>query len=141
MTQKRHALGTLLAAALLAASAACGGGDNGGGGGGSPTAPSGGSAGPSGATITVGADGAVSPASVTISVGQSVTFVNNSSRAREIASDPHPAHTQCPSMNALGSLGPGQTKLTNSFAGAGTCGFHDHLDPSDRSLQGTITIR
>ena len=111
------------------------------GGGSSPTTPSGGSAGPSGATITVGANGAVSPNSVTISVGQSVTFINSDSRSHELASDPHPAHTNCPSINALGTLGAGQTKLTNSFGAAGSCGFHDHNDPTNAGLQGTITVR
>ena len=110
-------------------------------GGGSPTTPSGSGAGPSGATITVGASGSVSPSSVTVSVGQSVTFVNNDSRSHELASDPHPAHTNCPSLNALGTLGAGQTKLTNAFTAAGSCGFHDHNDPSNAGLKGTITIR
>ena len=106
-----------------------------------PTAPSGSGPGPSGATITVGTNGTVSPSSVSITVGQSVTFVNNNGRSHEMASDPHPAHTNCPSINALAVLGTGQTKLTNSFAAAGTCGFHDHNDPDNNSLKGTITIR
>ena len=103
--------------------------------------PSGSGPGPSGATITVGSNGAVSPSSVSITVGQSVTFVNNDTRSHELASDPHPAHTNCPSINALGVVGTGQTKLTNSFSAAGTCGFHDHNDPDNPSLKGTITIR
>ena len=118
---------------------ACGSDDGGGSGG--PTTPSGSGPGPSGATITVGTNGAVSPSTVSIAVGQSVTFVNNDSRSHELASDPHPAHTNCPSINALGMVGPGQTKLTNSFSGAGTCGFHDHNDPDNAALKGTITIR
>jgi len=116
---------------------ACGDGD----GGSTPTTPSGSGAGPSGATITVSSSGAVSPNSVSISVGQSVTFINNDTRSHELASDPHPAHTNCPSINALGILAANQTKLTNSFAAAGTCGFHDHNDPDNNSLKGTITIR
>ena len=129
-----------LAAAAFSLSlfVACGSDD---GGGGSPTTPSGSGPGPSGATITVGTNGAVSPSSVTISVGQSVTFVNNNNRNHELASDPHPAHTNCPSINALGVVGTGQTKLTNSFGAAGTCGFHDHNDPDNPALKGTITIR
>ena len=129
-----------LAAAAFSLSlfVACGSDD---GGGGSPTTPSGSGPGPSGATITVGTNGAVSPSSVTISVGQSVTFVNNNNRNHELASDPHPAHTNCPSINALGVVGTGQTKLTNSFGAAGTCGFHDHNDPDNLALKGTITIR
>ena len=119
---------------------ACGDGD-GDGGGTTPTTPSGGSPGPSGATITVSASGAVSPSSVTISVGQSVTFVNSDTRSHELASDPHPSHVNCPSINALGTLAANQTRLTNSFGAAGTCGFHDHNDPDNNSLKGTISIR
>ena len=101
-----------MAAGALAVMTACGGS--------SPDGPSGssGGPGPSGATITIGSNGAVSPSRVTIGVGQSVTFVNNDSRVHDMASDPHPAHTDCPSMNAAGNLSPGQTKLTNAFTAA-----------------------
>lgn len=145
----RYSSGWLNAAAvaLLAGLAACGGGDNGngggggGGGGGSPTVPSGGGPGPSGATITIGVNGAVSPSQVSISVGQSVTVINNHTLPHEITSDPHPTHTTCPSINALGNIPAAQTRLTNSFGAAGTCGFHDHGEPNNAALRGTITIR
>jgi plastocyanin len=108
---------------------------------GSPTNPSGGGLGTSGATITIGANGAVSPASVSISVGQTVTFVNSHNASHEMASDPHPAHTNCPSINTVGNLAAGQTRLTSAFTAAGTCTFHDHGDPNNNALKGTITIR
>jgi plastocyanin len=132
--------GIIVAAVAVIGMAACGGSS-------SPTSPStggsggGSSVGASGATITIGSNGAVSPASVTISVGQSVTFVNNDSRQHEIASNPHPAHTDCPSTNALGTLSAGQTKLTNAYTTARSCGFHDHLNPENSALQGTIVIQ
>ncbi len=106
-----------------------------------PLVPDSGAPGPSGATITIGANGAVSPANVTIAVGQSVTFVNNDARAHEMASDPHPDHTDCPSINALQVVSSGQTKLTNAFTSAGSCGYHDHGDPNNNSLRGRITIQ
>lgn len=110
----------------------------------SPTAPSGSGGGggsvTSGATITISATG-VSPNAVTISVGQGVTFVNNDSRGHEIASNPHPTHTDCPAINALGSVGVGQTKITGALTTARACGFHDHGDPGNAAFQGTITIR
>jgi plastocyanin len=137
--RKSHDGWTHAAAAVgLALTMACGGD---GGGGGTPTSPSGPGPGPSGATVTVGGNGAISPASVSIAVGQSVTFVNSSGSSHELASDPHPTHTSCPSLNALGVLGAGQTKLTNSFSAAGTCSFHDHGQPDNPNLKGTITIR
>jgi plastocyanin len=128
-----------IAAVGLVAVAACGGG---GGGGGTPTGPGTGtgSPGPSGATITL-ANGTVSPKSVTISVGQSVTFINNDGRTRNVTSNPHPAHTDCPSVNAVATIGNGAQKLTNSLPTARTCGFHDHDDPENTNLQGTIIVQ
>lgn len=132
----------LLAANTLAAAAlvACGGG-------GSPTSPPPGNAGtgtgspgPSGATITI-TNGRMNPSTVTISVGQSVTFINSDGRGRSVYSNPHPAHTTCPSINAVANISNGQTKLTNSLPAAGTCGFHDHDDPENALLQGTIIIQ
>jgi plastocyanin len=127
------------AIALLALCVSCS--DNGDAGGGSPIAPSGGSPGPSGATVTIGSNGVISPTQVSVSTGQSVTFINNDSRSHEMASDPHPTHTNCPPINALGVLAAGQTKLTNAFAAGGSCGFHDHNDPNNTNLRGSITIR
>jgi plastocyanin len=135
-----------LALGLGALSAACGGGSGSSGGTGGPSSVtvisrSTGSVGPIGATITMTSAG-VNPSSVTISVGQSVTFINNDTRAHEIASDPHPNHGSCPAMEAgLGTLQPGQTRSTQGFADAGRCTFHDHLDDGNRGFQGTITIQ
>jgi plastocyanin len=126
-----------IAAAALVALVACGGG-----GGGTPTnpGPGGGSPGPSGATVTI-ANGRVTPTNVTISVGQSVTFVNNNGKSQNMTSDPHPEHNACPPMNAVGNIGNGQTKLTNAFTTARTCGFHDHDDPDNAQLRGSIVIQ
>ena len=134
-------IGNAIAATALVALAACGGGGS------SPTQPSAGGAGtgtgspgPSGATITI-ASGRVTPSSVTIAVGQSVTFINNDGRVHNMSSDPHPAHTDCPSINGVGTITNGQTKLTNSLPTARTCGFHDHDDPDNGSLRGTIVVQ
>jgi plastocyanin len=129
-----HAIGAALAAAL----AACGGGSPAapGGGGGAPGA---GAPGPSGATVTI-ANGRVTPASVTVTVGQSVTFVNNDGRVHNVSSDPHPAHTNCTALN-IGNLSNGQTRLTGAFTTARTCTYHDHDDPDNANLKGTIVIQ
>jgi plastocyanin len=131
----RHAI----AATALALAAACGGGGN-------PTGPgpSTGGPGPSGATITISGTGTISPSSVTINSGESVTFVNNDMRAgvsHNMSSDPHPAHSDCPAINALGVISPGSSRLTNALTTSRTCGFHDHNDPDNASLKGTITVR
>jgi plastocyanin len=124
----------------LALAMACGG--SGSGNGGNPTGPSGGGGSvTSGATITIGANGNVSPTSVTINVGQGVTFINNSTRTRNVSSDPHPEHNECPSVNNVNLINAGQTKLTAAFTTARTCGFHDHDDPDNAGLKGSIIIR
>ena len=126
--------GRVLVAGLLAGFAACGGGDDS-----TPTGP-GSTPGPSGATITI-ADGRVTPASVTINVGQSVTFINNNGRGHNVTSDPHPNHTDCPAINAVGNMTNGQTRLTNALTTARTCGFHNHDDPDNANFRGSIIIR
>ena len=135
---------SLLSIAALGLLTACGGGS-------SPTAPGGGGSvlvvrdsgtgGPSGATITITAAG-VSASSVTIAVGQTVTFVNNDTKSHEIASNPHPQHGSCPSIeDGVGIITAGQSKTTHNFGNAGTCGYHDHLDDTNTRFQGTIVVQ
>jgi plastocyanin len=131
--------GSLMALGLLAA---CGGGSptSPGGGGTTVVVRDGGSGGTSGATVTLGTG--ASPATVTVAVGQTVTFINNSGRTREIASDPHPNHGTCPSIEGgLGSIGSGQTKVTRNFANAGSCTYHDHLDDTNAAFKGRINVQ
>lgn len=129
--------------ALVVMAAACGGSSPSGpsGGGNSVVVSSTGSVGTVGATITIGANRTVSPSSVTVPVNQSVTFINNDTRAHDMESDPHPAHTACPSIANVGLLQPGQQKTTFGFANAGTCGYHDHDDSTNTGLQGRIVVQ
>jgi plastocyanin len=130
--------------AALIVMTACGGSSPtspGGGGGSAPVVQSTGSVGAVGATITIGANGAVSPTQVTVAVGQSVTFTNNSSGTHDMESDPHPAHTDCPSIASVGLLQPGQSKTTFGFANTGSCGYHDHNASENNSLKGRIVVQ
>jgi hypothetical protein len=95
---------------------------------------------PTSATIT-SANNAVSPQSVTITRAGTVTFVNNDSRTHDIESNPHAAHTDCPAINQVGSLAPGQRRQTGAFDTARRCGFDDHSQTSMSSMFGTITIQ
>ncbi len=99
-----------------------------------------GGGGANGPTITITANG-VDPKTVTVSRGMQVTFLNNDSRAHEMASDPHPTHTACPELNAVGFLNPGASRQTSNLTTAGTCGFHDHNQPQNGDLQGRILIQ
>ena len=132
-----------VAVAILVTAAACGGGSSptGPSGGGSVVVASTGAVGAVGATITISTNSAVSPSQVTISAGQSVTFVNSDTRSHDMESDPHPAHTDCPSIGNVGLLQPGQSKTTFGFASAGSCGFHDHNNSDSAGLKGRIVIQ
>jgi plastocyanin len=112
------------------------------GGGGSPAGPSsGGGGGTAVETTTVTITGAgVSPKAIIVNAGAKITFVNNDSKTHEPSSNPHPSHTQCPELN-VGSLGPGESRETSAAVGGRTCGYHDHLDPSNGSLQGSVQER
>ena len=109
-----------------------GGGTGGGGtGGGTPVATT---------TITITANG-VSPASIVVTPGSRVTFVNNDSRQHEMNSDPHPEHTDCPALNDVGFLSPGQTRLSGNLNTPRTCRYHDHNDPFNTRWLGSILIQ
>jgi plastocyanin len=136
-------VGAVAVGMLMSASACGGGGGSSTGGPSSVTviSRSTGGTGPIGATVTMTSAG-VNPSSVTVASGQSVTFVNNDNRPHEIASDPHPIHGSCPSIEAgLGQLQPGQSRSTQGFANAGRCTYHDHLDDGNRAFQGSIVIQ
>jgi hypothetical protein len=84
---------------------------------------------------------AVCPQSLTVPRGSQVTFINNDNRRHEMNSDPHPEHTNCPEINQVGHLEPGQSRQTGNLNVARNCGFHDHINDQNRSMQGTITIQ
>ncbi|MGH9200506.1 MAG: hypothetical protein ACRD2A_04630 [Vicinamibacterales bacterium] len=128
---------------MIVVATACGGGR-----GGSPTPttptptpPTGGGSLPTGVTITIGADGQVTPANVTIAQGGRVTFVNNHNQPHDMSSDPHPEHTDCPELNQVGFLTPGQSRTSGNLNTRRTCGFHDHNQPSIVRYQGRIVIQ
>lgn len=73
--------------------------------------------------------------------GTRVTFVNNDTRVHEMDSNPHPEHTDCPEINQIDLITPGQTKLTGNLNTPRTCGFHDHLNPNTTNLMGSIVIQ
>ena len=84
---------------------------------------------------------AVCPTSLTVPRGTRITFINNDPRAHEMTSDPHPEHTDCPELNAVGHLESGQQRESGNLNVARRCGFHDHINEQNRNLQGSITIQ
>ena len=90
--------------------------------------------------ITITPSGA-SPKTLTVPPGTRVLFINNDTRRRNMTSDPHPEHDECPEINSVGNLNPGQTKETGNLNTVRTCGFHDHDDPANDAVRGSIVIR
>jgi plastocyanin len=119
-----------LAAALIVAAAGCAGDSPSG-----PTPP-----GADATTITISAGG-VSPTSIVVKPGSQVTFFNTDSRNHNMSSDPHPEHDDCPAVNDVGVLVPGQKRQTGNLNTVQTCGFHDHDDFENNRWKGSITIQ
>jgi plastocyanin len=91
-------------------------------------------------TITITAAG-VSPNNIEVALGARVLFINNDSTLHNMTSDPHPDHSDCPPINSVGFLQPGQQVQTGNLNAARTCGYHDHDDPFNAKFRGQITIK
>jgi plastocyanin len=92
-------------------------------------------------TITISTSGIVGPKQLTVPPGTRVLFVNSHSRRHDMTSDPHPDHQDCPELNQVGALNVGQSRETGNLVAVRTCGFHDHDDPDNVNLRGSIVIR
>ena len=92
-------------------------------------------------TISVTATG-FKPKESEIALGGRARFENIDDRLHSIASNPLISHADCPPINEVGILVPGQSKLTGAFTEAKTCGYHDTAsEGSGQVLMGTITVR
>ncbi len=78
-----------------------------------------------------------SPAIVEIVQGGTVTWMNNDTVAHQIASAPHPVHTDYPPLNSVGTLQPGQSRSLK-FDQVGTYRYHDHLNLASK---GTVVVQ
>ena len=106
----------------------------------SPTPPpSGGGGSTTTTTITLTSAGA-SPRDITVSVGSRVTFTNNDSVPHDMASDPHPAHTDCPEVT-VGFIAASQSAQTQNLNRARVCTYHEHNHPTNGNLPGTDRIQ
>jgi hypothetical protein len=84
---------------------------------------------------------AVCPQTLTVTRGSILTITNQDSRTHEMASDPHPEHTDCPELNSIGFLSAGQSRTSGNLNTARSCGIHDHNNSSSAALKATITIQ
>ena len=101
----------------------------------SPSAPS-----EAEATITIGSAG-ISPSEVRIDAWSQVRFVNNDTQPHSMVSDPVDVHNQCPPINMVGVLQPGESRNTGTLNLSGTCGFHDHLNKASAAWRGRIVVQ
>ena len=92
-------------------------------------------------TLTISATGVVTPKELTVPPGSRVLFVNSHNRRHDMTSDPHPDHLDCPELNQVGVLNPGQSRESGNLVAVRSCGFHDHDNPDDVNLRGTIIVR
>jgi len=83
----------------------------------------------------------ICPTAITVTRGTQLTISNQDSQSHDMTSDPHPEHTDCPELNAIGFLNPGQTRSSNNLNTARRCGMHDHSNPNSTALRATITIQ
>jgi hypothetical protein len=105
------------------------------------TSPSGGCTPSSSATTFVIQNNQVCPQAMTVTRGSQVTILNSDSRVHQMDSDPHPEHTDCVELNQIDFLNPGQSRQSGNLNTARRCGFHDHGNPDNAALKGTITIQ
>jgi plastocyanin len=118
--------------ALCSGLSACGGG-------GGSTAPSPSPTNPD--VVTISSAGVATPKELSVAPGARVLFVNNDGRRHDMTSDDHPDHLECPAINQVGLLMPGQNRETGNLVAVRACGFHDHEDPDNSNLRGRIVVR
>jgi hypothetical protein len=136
MTLSRLAGYSAAAAIVAMIAAACGGSSSS-----SSTGPTGTCTPSTNPNTIVVQNGQVCPQTLTIALGGQLTIINNDSTTHDMDSDPHPEHTECPALNQIGFLNPGQSRTSGNLTTARNCGFHDHQNPNNASLRGTVTIR
>ena len=83
----------------------------------------------------------ICPKTLTVSRGTQITIMNQDAIAHEMDSDPHPEHTDCPELNQIGFLNPGQSRQSGNLNIARTCGFHDHTNPDNTGVKGSVVIQ
>jgi plastocyanin len=82
------------------------------------------------------------PYEATIATGGQVTFVNRDLVVHDIQGGVDPDHRDCPEIDIVGFLQPGQSRATSPLATARTCDYHDHTEGgSHHGFSGKIVIR
>jgi plastocyanin len=125
--------------ALSASAFACGGSSSSSEAPTPPTAPTPAPVAPVVPTVSILPSG-VTPREIAVAVGDRVTFVNNDVQPHDTAGGPDPATPDCPEIDAVGFLLPGQSRQTAPMKSARTCDYHDHGNHA-AIFNGRIVIR
>lgn len=91
-------------------------------------------------TVTITTTG-FSPTEVTVTPGGRVTFVNGDRFGREVISGLYHVSRDCPEVDVVGFLGPGESRDTAVLDQAKTCRFHEHANLGNPAYQGRIVVR
>lgn len=75
----------------------------------------------------------------TFDAQETITFINDDVRAHDMRSDPHPSHSDCPSMN-VGTMMPGERReiAGPSLPRFALCYYHDESDPTNSVFRGVV---
>lgn len=96
---------------------------------------------PAASNIIEYTDQGFSPGTITIRKGETVTWVNHSSDAMWVASNPHPVHSGYPEkggcissvFDACVGFEPGKS-YSFTFNDIGKWGYHNHSNPADHGV-------
>jgi plastocyanin len=75
-------------------------------------------------------DSGFRPDNLTVKQGVTVVFINDSNKPMWVASDPHPAHTDYPSLDQLGN----GNEYSFTFTEVGSYPYHNHSLPNDTGI-------
>jgi plastocyanin len=79
----------------------------------------------------------MSPDEVSVAVGDRVGFMNHDTVPRHVAGGPDPARPECPEIDVVGRIMPGEIRATAPLPSARTCEYH----VQSTTFKGRIVIR
>lgn len=88
------------------------------------------------AQVSIAKNGFV-PQTIQVKKGQSITWTNTDKNPHQVASDPHPTHTNLPGFDGQEALATNDS-FTYTFEKVGTFTYHDNLNPL--KFRGTVLV-
>jgi plastocyanin len=80
------------------------------------------------------------PYEASVAVGGRVTFVNGDDVPHDIQGGVDPDHRDCPEIDIVSFLTPGQSRATAPLTTVRTCDYHDHTEHDHHGFSGKIVI-